>query len=80
MRGHDDFLANVGKKSISRFGLLWLMSHDGWSWPTARRATRNFFTKTPAVARFDGSSVPRTLKREGQNGGVHLDIGLVMNY
>jgi hypothetical protein len=23
MRGHDDFLINVGKKSISRFGLLW---------------------------------------------------------
>ena len=52
MRGHDDFLINVGKKSISRFGLLWLMSHHVRSWPTARRATRNVFTKTPVVARY----------------------------
>ena len=52
MRGHDDFLINVGKKSISRFGLLWLMSHDLRSSPTARRATRNFFTKTPVVAHY----------------------------
>jgi hypothetical protein len=43
MRGHDDFLINVGKKSISRFGLLWLMPHHVRSWPTARRAMRNFF-------------------------------------
>jgi hypothetical protein len=49
MRGHD-VLINVGKKSISRFGLLW--PHHVRSWPTARRATRNFFTKTPVVARY----------------------------
>jgi len=52
MRGHDDFLINVGKKSISRFGLLWLMSHHVRSWTTARLATRNFFTKTLVVARY----------------------------
>ena len=48
----DDVLINVGKKTISRVGLLWLMPHHVRSWPTARPATRNFFTKTSVVARY----------------------------